>query len=83
MYSQDAVMVQHLQLTRTRERATTVPAERDSLCSRQAVLGGLDRYMEQNEITFSHTTYKNKLKMDQQPKCKTRTTELLEGKYTL
>ena len=34
--------------------------------------GKLDSYTQKNEIrTFSHTLYKNKLKMDYKPDCKT------------
>ena len=35
------------------------------------MLGKLDSYMSKNEIrTFSNTIHKNKLEMDQRPKCK-------------
>ena len=44
---------------------------KDSL--QQEVLGKLDSDMQKNELgPLSYTMHKNKLKMDERPKCKTR-----------
>ena len=47
------------------------------------VLGKLDSYMWKNEKirTFSNTIHKNKLKMDQRPKCKARYYKTLREKH--
>ena len=42
----------------------------------------MDSYMSKNEIrTLPNTTHKNKLKMDQRPKCKARHYQTLRGKH--
>ena len=47
----------------------------------QVVPGKLDSHMKKNEIrTFSNTIHKNKLKMDQRPKCKAVHYKTLRGK---
>ena len=46
------------------------------------MLGKLDSYMSKNEIrTFSNTIHKNKLEMDQRPKCKAGHHKALGGKH--
>ena len=53
-----------------------------TVSSKNGVLGKLDSYMQKNEIrTFFNTTHKNKLKMDERPKCKTRYCKTLRGKH--
>ena len=48
----------------------------------EVVVGKLDSYMKKNEIrTFSNTIHKNKLKMDQRPRCKARHSRTLRGKH--
>ena len=46
------------------------------------MLGKLDRHMEKNKIrTLSNTIHKNKLKMDERPRYKTRHYKTLRGKH--
>ena len=46
------------------------------------VLGKLDSYMLKNEIRIlSNIIHKDKLKMDERPKCKTRNYKTLRGKH--
>ena len=48
----------------------------------KVVLEKLDSYMEKKEIRkFSNIIYKNKLKMDKRPKCKTRYYKTPKGKH--
>ena len=48
----------------------------------EVVLGKLDCYVYKNKIkTFFNTIHKNKLKMDQRPKCKTGHYKTPKGKH--
>ena len=49
----------------------------------QALLGNLDSYMQINETrTHPHTMHKNKLKMTERLKCKTRPSNSWKRTYT-
>ena len=37
-----------------------------------SIVGELDRYRQKVKVELFYTIYKNKLKVDQRPKCKTR-----------
>ena len=45
----------------------------------QMVLGKLDSHMQKNETgPFPHTIHKNRLKIDERPKCETESIKILE-----